>query len=69
MKQPAQATHMNEGLFFKIGVHGKLFFWAFDEWRLSSRPAFDIKTMRKIPQPGETHDYDLDDIRDIFQSE
>jgi len=55
MKMPPQATHYEDGLFFKIGVHGKLFFWAFDEWRLSSRPASDIDTLRKIPRIGDTN--------------
>lgn len=69
MKQPQHATHIDDGLFFKIGVHGKLFFWAFDEWRLSSRHPSEIKKMRKIPQPGEIYDCDSDYFRELFQSE
>lgn len=69
MKQPTQATHTADGLFFKIGVHGKLFMWVYDEWRLSSRHPSEIKKMRKIPQPGETHDYYTDDLWELFPTE
>lgn len=47
-KAPKGATHECNGLYYKTGVHGKLFFWSDGEWKLSSEPKSSTHTMSKL---------------------
>ena len=37
MEKPKGAQYEVDGLFYKIGVHDKVFFWAGDRWQSSTR--------------------------------
>ncbi len=40
---PKGAQYELAGLYYKIGLHGKVFYWVDDEWKLSTRPEWEVK--------------------------
>ena len=48
--EPKDFMYYAEGLYYKIGVHGKLFRWAWSEWVRSSRQVHEVETLHKKHQ-------------------
>lgn len=42
MKRPKGATHEHNGLFFKRGIHGHVYFYKDDGWYKSTQPWSDV---------------------------
>lgn len=42
MLKPKGAQYEVDGLFYKIGVHDKVFFWNIDNWQSSTRSKEEI---------------------------
>lgn len=47
MQKPKGAQYEIDGLFYKIGVHDKIFFWASDRWQSSTRAKEEIQRANK----------------------
>jgi hypothetical protein len=45
---PNDAEYFNNGLYYKIGVHGKAFIWVLDGWIKSAQHVDDVRGFRKV---------------------
>lgn len=42
IKKPKNAQYIHDGMFYKKGVHDKVFIWVVDQWILSTKRWSDI---------------------------
>jgi len=59
MFRPAEARFEVDGLFFKVGIHDKIFFWGGGEWWASSRTRQEVERQdRRQAAQGGAVDWD-----------